>query len=87
MEIITVRFQEDILKKIDESISKHYFNSRTEFIREAVRNQLEEANKQKLIENFLKLKGISKTNTSDENLEKAREKVGEEIAKKFNIKL
>ncbi len=88
MEIVTVKFQEDILKKVDFCISKHNFNSRTEFIREAVRDKLENLTKQELINKFLKLNGKSKTKTTVEQNIKTKEAVSkellEELEKRFN---
>lgn len=79
MESVSVKFQENVVKKIDEAILRKNFNSRTEFIREAVRDKLEEMNKDELISRFLQLKGKAKTKVSDEQLKKNREKVSEEL--------
>ncbi|MBW2990555.1 ribbon-helix-helix domain-containing protein [Candidatus Woesearchaeota archaeon] len=72
MEGITIRFQEDILKKIDKTITEHNFNSRTEFIREAVRDKLSELNRDELIEKFLALRGKAKIKTRPEDDEKRK---------------
>ena len=82
MEIVTVRFQEDVLKKIDESISKNNFNSRTEFIRDAVRNQISALDKKVLIREFMKFRGRGKKTTPEENA-KVREEVGKELVEEF----
>ena len=84
MEVITVKFQEDVLKRIDESIAKNNFNSRTEFIREAVRDKLADLSKEELMQEFLKLRGKSRIKTTDEENERTREKVGEEIMRRFS---
>ncbi|PIN81880.1 hypothetical protein COV11_00810 [Candidatus Woesearchaeota archaeon CG10_big_fil_rev_8_21_14_0_10_30_7] len=42
MEAVTVKFQENVLKEIDKNITEHHFNSRTEFIREAIRDKIDE---------------------------------------------
>lgn len=79
MEIVTVRFQEDILQKIDESIAMHNFNSRTEFIREAVRKELADLDREKLIKEFLSYRGKAKVKVSDEQIRKAKEEVSKEL--------
>lgn len=79
METVTVKFQEDVLRKIDGSISEHNFNSRTEFIREAVRDKLSELSRQDLISEFLKFKGRSKKTTTDLQNRKTREIVSKEL--------
>ncbi|MDP2750100.1 MAG: ribbon-helix-helix domain-containing protein [Nanoarchaeota archaeon] len=86
MEVVSVKFQENVLKKIDGSINKHNFNSRTEFIREAVRDKLEELNREELIQEFMKMKGKSKKKTTYEENRKTREEVGKELMKKYEKK-
>jgi len=87
METVTVKFQEDILKKIDKSITTHNFNSRTEFIREAIRDKLLELNKEDLIKGFLSFRGKSKKSTTYEENRKTREiaskELMEDLAKRF----
>ena len=89
METVTVKFQEDILKKIDKGISKHNFNSRTEFVREAVRDKLFELNKENLINEFLKFRGKAKKKLSDKEFNKNRIEASKEIEKildrEFNL--
>ena len=82
MNAVSIKFQEEILNKVDNSILKHNFNSRTEFIREAVRDKLKELDRNYLIEEFLKLKGkgVSKTNKSDREV---REEVSIELMKEL----
>ena len=87
MEIISVKFQEDVLKHIDNSIEQHNFNSRTEFIREAIRDKLKELKKEETLNELQKHFGKSKTKTTFEEDRKIREKVGKEIAGKFVVKL
>lgn len=79
METVTVKFQENVLEKIDKSITEHNFNSRTEFIREAIRDKLEELSKDDLIKEFLKFKGKAKKKTTYEENRKTREVVSKEL--------
>lgn len=81
MEIVTVRFQENVLKRMDKSIAEHNFNSRTEFIREAVRDKLEGMTREQLIKEFFKLRGSFKAKTS-KDIETIRKEAGEEY---FNL--
>jgi metal-responsive CopG/Arc/MetJ family transcriptional regulator len=81
MEIVSVKFQETILKKIDSNIKKHNFNSRTEFIREAVRDKLAVLTKEELIEEFMKFKGKAKKKTTREENRKTQENVLKQLAK------
>ena len=83
MEVVTVKFQEDILQKIDKSIIEHNFNSRTEFIREAVRDKLTELDKRDLIKEFMAFRGKAKVKTTDEENRKTKEIVSEELLKEL----
>ena len=89
MDVVSVKFQEGILVKIDDTISKHNFNSRTEFIREAVRDKLAILSKEELVNEFLKYNGKSKIKTSLKENKNVREEVSKEIIreldKKFNL--
>jgi len=90
MEAVSVKFQEDVLKKMDKCIETHNFNSRTEFIREAVRDKLADLSQDELIQEFLKFKGKGKVKTTDEENEITREIVGRELLadlkKRYNLK-
>jgi Arc/MetJ-type ribon-helix-helix transcriptional regulator len=80
MEIVSVKFQEDVLKKVDDTIAKHNFNSRTEFIREAVRDKLANLSRDELINEFMKFKGKSSKKTSFEDDDmKTRELFSKEL--------
>lgn len=79
METVSIRFQEDVLKRMDCVISEHNFNSRTEFIREAVRDKLSELSKDELINEFLKFKGKAKNKTTHEQNLKTKEAVSREF--------
>jgi len=86
MEIVSVRFQEKILKRIDSSISEHNYNSRTEFIREAVRDKLEQMRTEKLINEFMKFYGSAKKKTTYEDNRKTRETFSKELMKFIKTK-
>ena len=83
METISIRFKGDVIKNIDKSIAKNNFNSRTEFIREAVRDKLGDLTKEERIREFLKYRGINKRKTTRAEEERIREQVGEEFRRKF----
>lgn len=89
MDVITTRFQEDILKRMDKCIEENNFNSRTEFIREAVRDKLAEMSREDLIKELAKWRGKFKTKTSDAEMRRNREKALKELAKEegWNIDL
>jgi len=88
MEPVTIKFQDDILSKIDQTIEEHNFNSRTEFIREAVRDKISELRKEDLLQDFLKFRGKSKIKTTPEDNKTTKEIVSkelvEELSKRFD---
>ncbi|MFC1697416.1 CopG family ribbon-helix-helix protein [Nanoarchaeota archaeon] len=86
MDIITVRFQENIIEELDKTILKHNFNSRTEFIREAVRDKLSELSRNELIQEFMKFRGKAKVKTSDKRLREIREEVSKELMDELDKK-
>lgn len=83
MEVVTVKFQEDVLKRIDTSLTQHNFNSRTEFIREAVRDKLTKLSRDDLIKEFMKFRGKAKKKTTYEENRRTREIVSKELFAEF----
>ncbi len=81
-EMITLKLEREFLKKVDTIVDENYQN-RTEFIRDALREKIEEINMKKAMIDFLKLKGTSKNKISDEAYEKARSKAFAAMSKKF----
>lgn len=86
METVTIRFQEKVLENVDKSIAKHHFNSRTEFIREAVRDKLSNLSKDDLVREFLKFKGRAKKKTTYEDNRKTKEIVSKELMEELDKK-
>jgi len=88
MEIVTIKFQKPVLKNIDKAIKDNNYNSRTEFVREAVRDKLETLNRHQLAEEFVKrFYGKAKVKTTREQNRKVQEQVMMELAKERGIKL
>lgn len=87
MESVTVKFQEDVLAKIDQSIARNNYASRTEFIREAVRDKLAELSRDELVKEFMKFRGSAKKTTTYEERRRTREVVSKQIMEKFEKQL
>jgi metal-responsive CopG/Arc/MetJ family transcriptional regulator len=79
METVSVKFQEEVLEDVDQKIAKHHFNSRTEFIREAVRDKLAELSKEELMAEFMKFKGKAKVKTTDADNLRMKRQVSKEL--------
>ncbi len=75
METVSIKLESDFLRAIDRVMKKHRYMTKTEFIRQAIRDKLNELEKQELLKNVEKLFGSSKRRTTDEDLHKARERL------------
>lgn len=88
METISLKLDENLLENIDSSLPKHNFSTRTEFIREAIRDKLKQLSYDERIQAFLDLKGKAKK-TSDKarntNKDKASKEIEAYLNKKFNL--
>ena len=86
MESITIKVEDNLAKEMDTAMKRDY-STKTEFIREAIRDKLKELRKEKAIDELRKYFGKSKTKTTYAEERKIREDVGREFAKKFGISL
>jgi len=76
---------------MNKSIEEKGYITKTEFVREAIRKKLEEDQREKLINEFMKFKGKAKKKTTYEENRKTREKFFlkwlEKKAGKFKLSL
>ena len=79
-----MKIDKSLANKIDSTLVKHKYTTKTEFIREAIRDKIKDLEKEELV---MKYYGASKRRTTDEQLHKAREEVVKDFAKKFNMDL
>ena len=86
METITIKMEGKLLEEIDQKLEDHRYSTRTEFIRDAIREKLSELEKEEVLKNLAQLKGSSKRRTSDDDLHKAGEKAFELLERKFKAK-
>ena len=81
MEAISLKLEDELLKEIDSILKKHRYSTRTEFIRDAIREKLSELEKEDLLKHVSKIRGYSKRRTTDEDLHRSREKLASEYVK------
>jgi len=74
MQAITIKMEDRLLEELDQKLGEHRYSTRTEFIRDAIREKLSELEKNEVLKNLAQLKGSSKRNTSDAQLHDARDK-------------
>lgn len=87
METVTFKLHEKILKKIDELLRPLNFSNRTEFIREAVRDKLNQIETEKFMKRLAQHKGTAKVKISDEKLKEIKEDVAKKYAAKYGVKI
>lgn len=87
MEAISLKLEEGILQNIDDSLKKHRYSTRTEFIRDAIREKLEDLEKDEALRNLRKYFGASERKITDEEIHKAGEEAIKSLAKKKGWKL
>ena len=73
MEAISLKLEGGLLKEIDHKLNKNRYSTRTEFIRDAIREKLSDLEKEEILKKLAKLKGSSKHKTTDAELHKSRE--------------
>ncbi len=86
MESITIKVDKGLAQKMEQEM-KPLYATKTEFIREAIRDKLKDMEKKRLMEHFKKYFGKAKVKTTYEEERKIREQVGRELAKEWGISL
>ena len=86
METVCIKMEEEILHEIDKKLTEHRYSTRTEFIRDAIREKLSDLEKEDVLRELKRLRGSSKRRTTDEQLHKAGERAFEMLEKKFKVK-
>ncbi len=79
--MITFKLEDGFLEDIDLAVKIENYHSRTEFIRAALREKLEEINLKKAMIELSSLKGKAKKKVSSEEYETARKKAVEMLEK------
>ena len=82
-ELITFKLEPKFLKEVDTLVEKSSYSSRTDLIRDALREKIEETKlKQAMIE-LSKMRGKAKRKVTDAEIHKAREAAFEKLAAKL----
>jgi len=86
MESISLKLESGFLQDIEKTIKKNRYSTKTEFIRAAIRDKINELEKEETLKKIDKIFGSSKHRTTDEDLHKAGEKAFKQLEKKFRFK-
>lgn len=82
MESITIKVDEAMAIAIEKAM-KPLYSTKTEFIREAIREKVEEVKLKQAMMTLRKMRGKAPRKTSDEERERIREKVFKEFERKL----
>jgi Arc/MetJ-type ribon-helix-helix transcriptional regulator len=85
MESVTIKVEETMSKRMAQSMRKRGYSTKTEFIREAIRDKLEVDEHDQLIKEFMRFRGKSKKKTTNAVNKKVREDVAKQIAKEYGF--
>ena len=78
-EMITLKLEQDFLKEIDATLKQARYQNRTEFIREALREKLQEIRTKDAVAAVAKIRGMVKRHVSEEEYEEARKNLPEHL--------
>ncbi|MFH1511283.1 MAG: ribbon-helix-helix domain-containing protein [Candidatus Woesearchaeota archaeon] len=78
-EMITLKMNDSFLKEIDTIVEKQGYQNRTEFIRNALREKMEDAKMKEAMRQLANMKGASRKKSSDKELDLIRDKVFKEL--------
>ena len=80
METITIKVEKDLAREMNKAM-KPLYSTKTEFIREAIRDKIEKLSTNELIKEFMKFRGKAKKKTTYEENRRTKWEVSEELMK------
>lgn len=83
METVCVKFEKEFLEDIEKIMKKHRYTTKTEFIRESIRDKVKDLEKEEALMRLKKFYGASKRKTTDAQLHEARERAFEELEREI----
>lgn len=83
MEAVSLKLEDTFLQDIEKTMKRHRYTTKTEFIREAIRDKMRDLEKEEALMRLEKAYGASKKKTTQAQLEKAKEKAFEDVARRF----
>ena len=78
-----MKLEGEFLKDIQSIMKKHRYSTKTEFIREAIRDKIKDLEKEELLLRAKNLYGSSKRKTTDEDIHRAGEKAFRELKREL----
>ena len=89
METVSIKFDENFLRVIEKIMKQNNYSTKTEFIREAVRDKIKDLEKEDALLRLQHVYGAGKKsrNVTKDDLNKAGEEAVKEIAKSLGVRL
>jgi metal-responsive CopG/Arc/MetJ family transcriptional regulator len=85
-ELVTFKMESRLLKDVDETVKQAGFQNRTEFIRNALREKVDEVKLKEAMKILSKMRGKAPRIVSDEERARVREEVFQEMEKELKIR-
>ncbi len=86
MKTVSLKLKPQFAREMEKIMKKNRYMTKTEFIRESIRDKIRELEKREMLKSVDKIFGSSKHKTTDEELHRARERAVKELEKKFGFK-
>lgn len=89
-DVVSIKFEDEFFHNVEKAMKKHNYTTKTEFIREAVRDKLDELEKRESVLKALRLYGAGRDKhktITDEKIHASREKAARELAKELKAQL
>ncbi len=83
MENVSIKLEKEFFAVIERAMRKNGYATKTEFIREALRDKIEELEEKEMLKAVNKLFGSSKHSTTEKDLHKARERLVKRYERRF----
>lgn len=82
-ELVTFKMEDKFLSEVDETVKAAGYQNRTEFIRAALREKIDDVKLKEAMKEVRKMWGKAPRKTTDADIHKARQKVFEELEKEL----
>jgi len=83
MENVSIKLDGEFLRNIEKFMKKYNYMTKAEFIRQAIRDKIQEMEKEEMLKAVKRLSGSLKRRTTDEELHAIREKLASKYEERF----
>ncbi len=81
METVSIKLDDAFANDVQKAVSKYHYTTKTEFIREAIRNRIKELQKEESLRRVEFFYGKSPLKTTDEQLHKMKDKAFDDVVR------